>query len=97
MSPAAPSEKPSNKRLKNLKKLTLPIEAARKFRGTAGVIPLGPAFIVGIAVIMSIFFIGALSFAFIGGEDAPVFQNILDELAHTSPGVRRRLIEGYVV
>ncbi|KIP08115.1 hypothetical protein PHLGIDRAFT_56755, partial [Phlebiopsis gigantea 11061_1 CR5-6] len=42
--------------------------------------------IVGIGVIMSLFFIGALSFAFIGGEDEPVFQTTLDGLAKNSPG-----------
>ena len=78
--------------MKNLKKLRLPIESAKKLRGTAGVIPLGPAFIVGIAIIMSLFFIGALSFAFVGGEDVPVFREILDDLANNDPGVRRHVL-----
>lgn len=83
---------PRMKNLKNLKKLRLPTETAKRFRGNAGLIPLGPTFIVGIAIIMSIFFIGALSFAFIGGEDAPVFQEILDNLAHNNPGVRYHIV-----
>lgn len=81
-------------RLENLKKLKLPdiSDAAVKLRGTGGVVPLGPTFIVGIAIIMSLFFIGAVSFAFIGAEDAPVFQNTLNDLAKSSPGVSTSVI-----
>lgn len=56
-------------------------------RGAGGVIPLGATFIVGIGIVISLFFIGALSFAFIGSEDEPVFQKRLDTLAATSPGL----------
>lgn len=89
--PAAPmvSEKTSSRlqRVKNLRKLRLPTDVTQRLRGTSGVIPLGSTFIVGIAIIMSLFFIGAISFAFIGGEDAPAFQDVLNNLAQTSPGV----------
>lgn len=82
-------------RSKNFKKLKLGagVESVKtKLRGSAGVIPLGPTFIVGIAVVMSLFFIGALSFAFIGAEDEPMFQKTLNELAKEHPGVSLRAL-----
>lgn len=44
-------------------------------------------FIVGMAVVLSLFYIGALSFAFIGAEDEPVFKDMLNDLAKNNPGV----------
>ncbi|EKM49539.1 uncharacterized protein PHACADRAFT_265076 [Phanerochaete carnosa HHB-10118-sp] len=80
---------------RNLKSLTLstkpepekPKPEKPKVRGSGGVIPLGPTFIVGISIVISLFFIGSLSFAFIGAEDAPVFRDTLDSLADQNPGL----------
>ena len=39
------------------------------------------------AVLFSIVFIGAISLAFVGAEDDPVFQDVLNEIARDNPGV----------
>lgn len=52
-------------------------------------IPLRGSTIVILAVISSIFFIMAISMAFLGAdEDEPFFQRTLDTVATTNPGVR---------
>ncbi|KAI0823933.1 hypothetical protein BC628DRAFT_1420370 [Trametes gibbosa] len=57
-------------------------------RTKAGIVPLGPAFIVGIAVLLSLLFTLALSCAFIADEDErPVFAAILDDAAANTPGI----------
>ncbi|KAI0345843.1 hypothetical protein BDW22DRAFT_1324837 [Trametopsis cervina] len=74
---------------KNIKNLVLPTSTPTlpKTRVNAGVIPLGPTFIVGIAVVISLFFIGAISFAFIGAEEEAVFKDLLNDLAQHNPGI----------
>ncbi|GJE99627.1 hypothetical protein PsYK624_158980 [Phanerochaete sordida] len=100
--PAAPGKPTRFRHFKNLKSLTLSPKAKTESpapppvkpqlepparRGSGGVIPLGPVFIVGMAIVISLFFVGALSFAFIGAEDEPVFRATLDKLAAESPGI----------
>ena len=87
--PASQSDKSTSRmpRQKHLKKLQLSTDASPKPRGTGGVIPLGPTFIVGMAIVLSLCFIGVISFAFIGAEDAPVFKSTLSDLAAENPGV----------
>lgn len=75
-------------RSKNLKKLTLAPKLRLDLHAQAGVVPLGSTFIVGIAIVISLFFIISISFAFVGAEDEAVFKDILDSLAETNPGVR---------
>ncbi|KAI9058304.1 hypothetical protein FKP32DRAFT_1669200 [Trametes sanguinea] len=60
----------------------------RKPVARAGVIPLGPAFIVGLAVFLSLLFILAVSCAFIPDEDEKMtFGAILDNVAANTPGI----------
>ncbi|OSD07271.1 hypothetical protein PYCCODRAFT_1430513 [Trametes coccinea BRFM310] len=60
----------------------------RKPVARAGVIPLGPTFIVGLAVFLSLLFILAVSCAFIPDEDERItFANILDDIAANAPGI----------
>ncbi|KAI0086473.1 hypothetical protein BDY19DRAFT_960057 [Irpex rosettiformis] len=82
-------KKTKNLKSKNIKNLTLPPTETPnlKRRAHAGVIPLGPVFIVGMAVVLSLFYIGALSFAFIGAEDEAVFKDMLNDLARNDPGI----------
>lgn len=91
------TEKPASRlqRLKNLKKLKLSPTSSDaspkpKRRITGGVIPMGSTFIVGMAVVMSLCFVMVISFAFIGAEDAPVFKDVLNDLAQHNPGVSLR-------
>ena len=72
------------------KSKTTSVVAARfkKFCGDNGVVPLGSLFIVGIAIVISLFFIAAVSFAFIGAEEELPFKDTLNDLAENSPGVR---------
>ena len=75
---AKPSEKPAQPKS---------FHPLQKLRTTAGVVPLGPTFLVIMAVLFSIVFIGAISLAFVGAEDDPVFQDVLNEIARDNPGV----------
>ena len=60
-------------------------------RARAGIIPLGPAFIIGLAVFLSILFILSLSCAFLADEDGkPAFAALLDDVAANTPGVSVR-------
>lgn len=54
---------------------------------TSGVVPLGPTFLVVMTVLFSVVFIGAISLAFVGAEDDPVFRDVLNEMARDNPGV----------
>ena len=57
-------------------------------RTKAGILPLGTRFIVGMAILFSLFFIFSLSCAFIGTEeDEPPFKDLLDNVAANDPGV----------
>ena len=57
-------------------------------RTRAGILPLGTRFIVGMAILFSLFFIFSLSCAFIGTEeDEPPFKEMLDNVAANDPGV----------
>lgn len=87
--PTLQTEKPTGRlqRLKNLKELKLSSDISPKSHSTGGIIPLDPTFIVGMAIVMSLCFVGVISFAFIGAEDTPVFKDVLNGLAQTSPGV----------
>ncbi|KAI0917244.1 hypothetical protein AcW2_007429 [Taiwanofungus camphoratus] len=54
----------------------------------AGILPLGPAFIVAIAMAFSLVFILSLSFAFVGSDDdEPKFKSLLEDIANNSPGI----------
>ncbi|KAI0632341.1 hypothetical protein C8Q77DRAFT_918090 [Trametes polyzona] len=54
----------------------------------AGVMPLGPAFVVGIAALLSLLFVLAVSCAFIGDDDnPPPFAALLDDTAANAPGI----------
>ncbi|KAF7792627.1 hypothetical protein EIP86_003724 [Pleurotus ostreatoroseus] len=59
----------------------VPNTQPRRLCGDNGIIPLGPMFVVGIAIVISLCFIGAISFAFIGAEDELIFRDVLNELA----------------
>lgn len=55
----------------------------------AGIIPLGPTFLVCMAVALSLLFIGTISLAFIADEDKPpATAAILNDVAANTPGVR---------
>ncbi|KAH9850124.1 hypothetical protein C2E23DRAFT_735631 [Lenzites betulinus] len=61
---------------------------SRASRTKAGIVPLGPAFVVGIAVLLSLLFILAISCAFIADEDErPMFAALLDDAAANTPGI----------
>ena len=66
-----------------------PVKALKKVipKTRAGVISLGPTFIVIIAVAFSLLFIASISFAFIGSEEQPEFKDLLDDVARNNPGV----------
>jgi len=54
----------------------------------AGILPLGPTFLIGIAIGFSLIFIISISCAFIGSDDdEPPFKNFLNNIAETSPGI----------
>lgn len=59
----------------------------RKTVTRAGVVPLGPTFIIFIAFFFSFIFIFSISFAFVGSEDEETFKDLLNDIAHNSPGV----------
>ncbi|THH01895.1 hypothetical protein EW026_g861 [Hermanssonia centrifuga] len=75
--------KPVSKASNGSKKLTTKL----RLHFNAGVIPLGPTFIVWMGIAISILFITAVSFAFIGAEDELVFKDLLNDIAEHSPGV----------
>ncbi|KAI0769006.1 hypothetical protein BD413DRAFT_86453 [Trametes elegans] len=57
-------------------------------RAKAGIIPLGPAVIVGFAVLLSILFILAITCAFIPDEqEESLFARMLDDVAADTPGI----------
>ncbi|EMD39854.1 hypothetical protein CERSUDRAFT_92346 [Gelatoporia subvermispora B] len=65
-----------------LKELTL-VKATR-----AGVIPLAPEFIVGIAITLSVIFIASVLFVFLGADyDESTIQKRLDSVATENPGL----------
>ncbi|KAH8104622.1 hypothetical protein BXZ70DRAFT_599275 [Cristinia sonorae] len=53
----------------------------------AGIVPLGPTFLVAMAMLFSLFFIASISFAFIGAEDEPEFRDLLNDIARNDPGI----------
>ena len=54
----------------------------------AGIIPLGPTFVVGMAVMLSLLFVAAISLAFIPDDDeVPAIARVLDDIAANTPGV----------
>ncbi|KAI0648099.1 hypothetical protein C8Q79DRAFT_1008455 [Trametes meyenii] len=53
----------------------------------AGIVPLGPAFLIGIAVLLSLLFTTALSCAFIPDEDEHPFAALLEDAAANTPGI----------
>ncbi len=65
------------------------VTRSRKIVTRAGVIPLGPTFLIIIAFTFSVFFIASISFAFVGAEDEPTFKGLLEDIAHNNPGVSR--------
>ncbi|KAI0365730.1 hypothetical protein BV20DRAFT_1038783 [Pilatotrama ljubarskyi] len=70
------------------KAATKPAKQPPVLRAKAGVIPLGPAFVVGIAVFLSLLFIAAISCAFISDEDErSPFADLLDDTAANTPGI----------
>ncbi|PCH40035.1 hypothetical protein WOLCODRAFT_136625 [Wolfiporia cocos MD-104 SS10] len=75
--------KPGGTKPEKTPKHKVPLTATR-----AGVIPLGPAFIVGIVVVFSLIFILSISCAFVGSEDdEPPFKSFLDDIATNNPGI----------
>lgn len=80
--------KPSKSKLKS--RLVEPVKNLKQAipKTRAGVIPLGPTFIVFIAIAFSLIFIASISFAFIGSEDEETsFKDLLDDVARNNPGV----------
>ncbi|KAF9817293.1 hypothetical protein IEO21_03553 [Rhodonia placenta] len=54
----------------------------------AGIRPLGPMFLIGMAIGFSLIFIVSISFAFVGSdEDEPPFKEFLDNIAKDNPGI----------
>jgi hypothetical protein len=69
---------------------TTPSEQSKRPRlaGHAGIIPLRISTILTISVLFSLFFITAMSFAFMGDEgDEPHFKKTLNDVAQNTPGV----------
>lgn len=59
-----------------------------KYRPRNGVIPIDVATFVLLGLVLSLFFIGAISAAFAGAtEDTPHLNDLLREVAQTNPGV----------
>ena len=68
------------------------VEHFRSLLGNNGIVPLGPLFVVGIGVVISLLFVAVISFAFIGaGEEDEIFKSTLDDIARNSPGVRAEI------
>ena len=91
------SDPKEQNRSKNLKKLKLSSKFRPQAYASAGVIPLSPTFLVGLAAVISLCFIVVISFAFLGAEDEAIFKNVLDNLAETNPGVRLPTTSRYCI
>ncbi len=67
-----------------------PPSSSKALTKRAGVVPLGPTFIVSMAVTLSLLFILVIMCAFISDEDeTPAFASMLDDVAANTPGVSR--------
>ncbi|CAL1713170.1 unnamed protein product [Somion occarium] len=62
-------------------------EPLKALRTRAGIVPLGPTFLVVMALLFSLLFIASISFAFIGSEEGPDFKDVLDDVAQNNPGI----------
>ena len=70
-----------------------PPTSSKPLTTRAGILPLGPGFLVCIATILSLLFISCLSFAFIPDEDErPAFASDLDDVAANAPGVSAHML-----
>ncbi|KAI0770235.1 hypothetical protein C8Q74DRAFT_1201513 [Fomes fomentarius] len=65
-----------------------PPSSSKALTKRAGVVPLGPTFIVSMAVTLSLLFILVIMCAFISDEDEkPAFASMLDDVAANTPGL----------
>ncbi|KAI0699303.1 hypothetical protein C8T65DRAFT_303943 [Cerioporus squamosus] len=63
-------------------------QSSKSLTTRAGILPLGPGFLVGMAVTLSVLFILVIMCAFIPDDDeTPAFAGILDDIAVNSPGI----------
>lgn len=82
----APSGVPTSRRMR--KSAVAPPQTKPTLTTRAGIIPLGPTFLVCMAVALSLLFIGTISLAFIADEDKPpATAAVLNDVAANSPGV----------
>ena len=85
----APSGIPASRRMR---KSAIPPQTKNTPPTTrAGIIPIGPTFLVCMAVALSLLFIGTISLAFIADEDKPpAMAAVLNDVAANTPGVSNR-------
>ncbi|KAI1793398.1 hypothetical protein LXA43DRAFT_1002371 [Ganoderma leucocontextum] len=82
----APSGVPTSRRMR--KSAIPPPQTKTPLTTRAGIIPLGPTFLVCMAVALSLLFIGTISLAFIADEDKPpVIVAVLNDVAANAPGI----------
>lgn len=81
----------SKKSIKSTSSVKKPVLARRL---TGGIRPLGPSFLVGLAALLSLFFIISVSMVFVGAADEEdPFKELLDNAAKTNPGVSSYILE----
>ena len=67
---------------------TNPTDKRELGQAHGGIIPMGIATILCLAILLSLLFIISISFAFMGSDgDEPYFKTILNSVAENSPGV----------
>ncbi|KAM5533434.1 hypothetical protein V8D89_012872 [Ganoderma adspersum] len=82
----APSGVPTSRRMR--KSAAQPPQTKPALTTRAGIMPLGPTFLVCMAVALSLLFIGTISLAFIADEDKPpATAAILNDVAANTPGI----------
>ena len=82
------SERPPSPVKSNKRSSTTSKKPALSRRLGGGITPLGPSFLVGLAALLSIFFIISVSMVFVGAADEEdPFKELLDNAAQNNPGV----------
>lgn len=67
---------------------TNPMNKRRTGQAHGGIVPMGISTILCLAISLSLFFITAISFAFMGSDgDEPYFKKTLNSVAQNNPGV----------
>lgn len=65
-----------------------PQPSSKPLTTRAGILPLGPGFLLGLAMTLSLLFILVMMCAFIpDNEETPALASMLDDIAANSPGV----------